>query len=182
MVEGTEAPPRGVWENGDPATLPSFLRSGSLSRERQQSSSDADDDVHLALLGPADMQRSHNGLPYPKLPVLIQSFLEAHDRVSLCDVVDGSDVSDEWGSDHLALDGHADVAWARRKNEAIPVSTRSCFGGGVPTKAVQKRELWQWAVSTKSCRLGWSTPPSRSATHFRLLDSPDPWHEPRECS
>lgn len=139
------------------------------------------DHIRLAL-EPVNLQRSHHGLPYPKLHVLIQSFLEANDRVSLCDVVDGSDVSEEWGSKHLALDGSSDTAWACWKNKLILESTRSCFGGGVPTKSVQKRELWEWAVSTKSHRLGWTTPPSLFATRFRLLGLPDPWLEPRECS
>lgn len=140
------------------------------------------EDSHLAL-EPSSIQRSYHGLPYPKLHVLIQSFLEAHDKNSLVDVVDGSDVSEAWGYENLDLDGSTDVAWAIRKNKEIISSIdTSCLGGEVPTRPVEKRELWKSVVSTKSGRLGWTTPPSLFSTRFRLHGTPDPWLEPRDCS
>ena len=51
-------------------------------------------DVHLPC-EPQNFHPSHNDLPFPKLNILIQSFLETNDRVSLADVVDGSNVSKE---------------------------------------------------------------------------------------
>lgn len=140
------------------------------------------EDIHLTL-EPSSIQKSHHGLPYPKLHVLIQSFLEAHDQTSLVDVVDGSDVSEAWGEENLDLAGPTDVAWALRKNEAIRSSTDTFrFGGGVPTRPVEKRELWRRVVSTKTGRLGWTTPSSLFSTRFRLHGTPDPWLEARDCS
>jgi hypothetical protein len=58
-------------------------------------------------------------LPYPKLDVYIQSLLECHNTVDLCDAVDGSNVSEDWGYNHLDLDDQADLEWLRLKNKAI---------------------------------------------------------------
>jgi hypothetical protein len=70
--------------------------------------------IHLPPLDSQIFERSRpHRLPYPKLHVLIQSFLEANDHVSLADaIIDGSDVSEEWGYQNLDLDGGIDLEWA----------------------------------------------------------------------
>ncbi|PNY18834.1 UDP-glucose 6-dehydrogenase [Tolypocladium capitatum] len=140
-------------------------------------------DVHLRP-EPSSLQRSPNGLPYPKLHVLIQSFLDMNDPVSLCDVVDGSDVSEQWGADNLDLEGYNDSEWATRINRAI----EDCSGGNstwvgfVSTQKVARRDLWLSVVTTKAGRLGWTRPEGLFSTCFRLRGSPDPWLERRPCS
>ncbi|KAK0707152.1 hypothetical protein B0T21DRAFT_298824 [Apiosordaria backusii] len=140
------------------------------------------DDIHLEL-APDKIQRSRYGLPYPKLHVLIQSFLDTKDMVSLADVVDGSDVTDEWGQEHLNLEGETDVKWAAWKNKRIVACTSTILGGGVPSRPFKKRDLWKDVVSTKLGRCGWKRPHTLFKTRFRLIGSIDPWLEPdRICS
>lgn len=141
------------------------------------------DDIHLEL-APDKIERSRLGLPYPKLDVLIQSFLDIKDMVSLADVVDGSDVTDEWGEKHLDLEGETDVEWAAWKNKRIVAATPTCIlGGGVPSRPFNKRDLWKKVVSTKLGRCGWKRPHNLFKTRFRMIGSIDPRLEPnRICS
>lgn len=50
---------------------------------------------------------------------------------ALQDLVDGMDLTEQWGLDHLKLDAENDVAWARRKHEkkraSVPLSFSSCM-------------------------------------------------------
>jgi hypothetical protein len=78
------------------------------------------------------------------LDVLIQSFLETNDHVSLADVIDGSDVSEAWGVKNLDLEGEVDLDWAEWKNRLIlEHAGRASVFGLVPTQHVEKRKLWQ---------------------------------------
>ena len=45
--------------------------------------------------------RSPNGVPYAPLKDVVQSYSDMHDRVSLCDIVDGANLSYRWGQLHL---------------------------------------------------------------------------------
>jgi len=76
------------------------------------------DDIHLSC-EPAHIQRSLNGLPYPRLDVFVQSLLDTYNVVALCDVVDGTHVSFDWGSQHLDLAGTRDVQWAIQTNSKL---------------------------------------------------------------
>ncbi|KAF9733853.1 hypothetical protein PMIN01_08196 [Paraphaeosphaeria minitans] len=60
---------------------------------------------------------SASGVPYPALHILVQSFLDTYDVVSLCDIIDGTDISEEWGNKSLDLSGTNDVQWAGYMNE-----------------------------------------------------------------
>ncbi|KAH9207634.1 hypothetical protein DL95DRAFT_527787 [Leptodontidium sp. 2 PMI_412] len=103
-------------------------------------------DIHLPRK-PQNFQRSHHDLPYPKLNVLIQSFLETNDHVSLADVIDGSDVSEVWGVKNLDLEGEVDLEWAEWKNRLILEHAGRAFVLGlVPIRHVEKLELWQFMV------------------------------------
>ncbi|POR33450.1 Uncharacterized protein TPAR_06371 [Tolypocladium paradoxum] len=144
------------------------------------------DDIHIDCK-PSNFQRSSNGLPYPKLNILIQSFLDASDSLSLCDVVDGSNVSEEWGSDNLNLQGKVDLEWIKKKNEAIKQSrvgqyAKGGLSGGIHVKFSERRVLWESIVRTKGARRGWTQPEETFATRFRLHGSPDPWLQHRQCS
>jgi hypothetical protein len=138
-------------------------------------------DVHLAC-EPSKFQRSLNGLPYPKLDVLAQSFLDTNDRVSLCDLVDGSNVSEEWGVENLELEGLVDLEWAAWKNKLIiEENGGNVLAGLVPIEKIEKRTLWQLVVRNKGARRGWTQPEALFATRFRLHGSPDPLLERRDC-
>ncbi|KAK3080349.1 hypothetical protein LTS18_002237, partial [Coniosporium uncinatum] len=103
-------------------------------------------DIHLSY-EPAHIQRSLNGLPYPRLDVFVQSLLDTYNIVALCDVVDGTDVSLDWGSQHLDLAGTNDVQWAIQTNSRL---RDLCGGNGpaywivmLPTGTVKKSNLWE---------------------------------------
>jgi len=57
--------------------------------------------------------RSQKGIPYPKLDVYIQSLIDTYNMVALHDVIDGSDVSEDWGEKNLELTGTIDVHWIK---------------------------------------------------------------------
>lgn len=127
---------------------------------------------------PANFTRSPRGLPYPKLDVFIQSCLDTCDMLQLCDVIDGTNVSEEWGEKNLDLEGTIDVEWAEEKNK------RGKEFGGKWAHAVfawtgpkEKREMWQSLVRTKKDRLDWTKPKDIFITQYRLIDTPDPWTE-----
>ncbi|KAH6628867.1 hypothetical protein F5144DRAFT_492409 [Chaetomium tenue] len=134
-------------------------------------------DVHL-VCDPANFTRSVRGLPYPKLDVFIQSTLDMYDDLQLVDVVDGTDVSEEWGEEHLDLDGDTDSKWAEDLNKrgAQLAGGRfgaiTCFANDMP---VSKRRLWQEAVRTKERRLDWTKPKEVYVTQYRFRDAPEPW-------
>ncbi|KAF1729533.1 hypothetical protein CRV24_010070 [Beauveria bassiana] len=133
---------------------------------------------------PSNFERSSNGIPYPTLPVLIQSFLDRNDRVSLQDAVDGSNVTEEWGVTNLDLHGYTDTDWAHERNAAISMGQtdgRPIFFGLVSEVPFKRKELWESAVRTKKGRLGWKTPETLFVTRFRLRNSSDPWLGHREC-
>ena len=133
-------------------------------------------DVHIDCV-PSNFTRSPRGLPYPKLEVFIQSCLDTYDKLQLCDVIDGTNVSEEWGEQNLDLDGTNDVEWAKEKNKR-----GKAFGGrwanGLFARDGQKskREMWQSLVRTKEDRLDW-TKPKDIFTQYRVINSPDPWTE-----
>ncbi|KAJ5233019.1 hypothetical protein N7468_005975 [Penicillium chermesinum] len=133
--------------------------------------------VHIPY-GPFSIQRSLNGIPYPTLPVLLQSFLDMNDDVSLCDCVDGSNVSEEWGTRNLQLDGTNDLKWTQTMNVAAAEAARGrgwMFVHYYPTSTISRQEKWESRVRSKKARLGWTTPESLFDTRFRLKGSPDPW-------
>ncbi|TWU72668.1 hypothetical protein ED733_002608 [Metarhizium rileyi] len=128
-------------------------------------------DVHLDCR-PANIVRSLRGLPYPDLKVFAQSCLDRRNVVELCDLIDGTDVSEEWGEENLDLEGTHDVEWAsamRRRTTEWDVEKEGKprpidFW---PTRPKSKRIIWQ--------SLDWSRPPSIFFTQYRVHGSPDPW-------
>jgi hypothetical protein len=63
-----------------------------------------DYDVYISC-EPSNITRSLRGLPYSKLDVFIQSCLDAGNELQLCDVVDGTDLPEEWGGKNLDFEG-----------------------------------------------------------------------------
>lgn len=63
-----------------------------------------------------------SGAPYPNLEVFAQSLLDTQRLVDLTDLVDGMNLTEEWGEQHLDLDKTSDVLYAEKKNEKIRAS------------------------------------------------------------
>jgi hypothetical protein len=126
---------------------------------------------------PSNFERDHTGLPYPRLEVLAQSLLDMNDLVGLTDLVDGMDLSENWGEENLELDGINDIVWAQRKNEVIrasvPTSHGSCLHE-LSEAAISRRETWLHIVRGKVKRIGLELNKELYSTRFRLKDSQDP--------
>ncbi len=60
-------------------------------------------------------------IPYPKLHLFAQSLLERQDFNDLQDLVDGMDLTEEWGENNLNLDGSGEeyMRWVAEKSEKI---------------------------------------------------------------
>jgi hypothetical protein len=72
-----------------------------------------------------NVERSDTSLPYPKLHIYAQSLLDGKNLVDLEDLVDGMNLSMEWGEQNLQLDGNTDVEWARWRIETLGKSGAS---------------------------------------------------------
>ncbi|KAF4950129.1 hypothetical protein FGADI_8398 [Fusarium gaditjirri] len=126
---------------------------------------------------PSNFTRSLRGLPYPKLDVYIQSCLDTGDELQLCDVIDGTDLPEEWGEENLELDGTNDVEWAKEANKRGSDSHDEKFSEW-PTFASNRksrRAMWQSYVRTKKDRLDWTKPSHVFTTQYHIIDTPDSW-------
>lgn len=56
-------------------------------------------------------------LPYPKLPIYAQSLPDTMNFVDLEDLIDGMNLTLDWGMENLDPDGIIDGDWDRRKAE-----------------------------------------------------------------
>ncbi|KAH7174260.1 uncharacterized protein B0J16DRAFT_180863 [Fusarium flagelliforme] len=134
-------------------------------------------DVHIAC-EPANITRSLRGLPYPKMDVFIQSCLDTGNKLQLCDVVDGTDLPEEWGEENLDLEGFNDVDWAKDINKRGREFENGKFSHWAPFARdgqMSRREMWQSMVRTKKDRLDWTKPSDVFITQYRIIGDPDPW-------
>ena len=134
-------------------------------------------DAHIAC-EPENITRSLRGLPCPKLDVFIQSCLDTYNELQLCDVVDGTDLAEEWGEDNLDLEGFNDVEWARDINKRGCEFENGKFTHWAPFARdgrKSRREMWQSMVRTKKDRLDWTKPSDIYVTQYRITGDPDPW-------
>lgn len=142
-------------------------------------------DIHAVLVPSFDahieydsirIRSSNTGLPYPTLPILVQSFIDTHNDVALCDIIDGTNVSEEWGNDNLELDGTNDIEWADAMNERLYKASGddvTALGAAIPTQIVERRSFWQCRVRGKSDRLGWTRPDELFDTRFHMKGAPN---------
>ncbi|KAH7200914.1 hypothetical protein BKA60DRAFT_582231 [Fusarium oxysporum] len=134
-------------------------------------------DVHIAC-EPSNITRSLRGLPYPKLSVFIQSCLDTRNETQLCDVVDGTNLSEQWGEENLELEGFNDVEWAQDINKRGREFENGRFAHWAPfawDAPRSRRDMWQSVVRTKKDRLDWTKPSDVFITQYRIIDDPDPW-------
>lgn len=134
-------------------------------------------------VGKSAVCRSLNGVPYALLESLVQSYLDTYDLVSLCDIVDGANLSHEWGEIHLDLNGTTDVEWAQQRNAELMGGKGkfklSLLGSTFPTARVEKAGLWSKTTREKKARLEQvMLPHDLFITRFMLKGSPsEPWRE-----
>ena len=123
------------------------------------------------------------GLPYPKLETIAQTLLDTYNDVALTDLVDGMDLTEEWGLQHLDLDGTNDLSWTQRKNEkiraSVPFTETSCLLEH-PTAAFSLRDTWEIITRTKESRIGVESPKDAFATRFHSRNQCDPRLLPRK--
>lgn len=117
------------------------------------------------------------GLPYPTLEIFAQSLLDTNNMVSLTDLIDGMDLTDEWGLEFLKLDAENDIAWTRQKNEkiraSVPTTLDSCFLE-LPINTINLKETWHAIVRDKQRRIAAEYAEGYFATRFRGRGSGDP--------
>lgn len=116
-------------------------------------------------------------MPYPKLPEFAQSLIETYNLVDLVDLIDGMNLSNEWGEAHLDLKSAYDTEWWVWKNEQLRKHTPP---GDVPStrvieKFIPKDKLWMDRCSDerKRKRQGIKYNP-RKVTRFRRAGQKDP--------
>ena len=116
------------------------------------------------------------GIPYPKLAIFAQSLLDTVDMVGLSDLIDGMNLTEDWGAENLDLTGTNDVSWALAKNEKIRASVPLTMGSlffEVDEGPLKTKELWEQMVRTKKKRIGQEFGPDH-ITRFRVLGDEDP--------
>jgi len=77
-----------------------------------------------------NFEYSDNGIPYPKLDVFAQSLLDAHNFVDLEDLIDGMNLTAQWGEDYLDLEGCIDQKWRMWRD--------SCIGRGWTEEDIER--------------------------------------------
>jgi hypothetical protein len=126
-------------------------------------------------------ERSRNQLPYPKLKCFAQALLTTQRWPDLVHLVDGMDLTEEWGEENLYLGKPTEIEtkYVVEKNSKI-MSSRDDFPNtqpwaaklGIPTK--ERRPKWQSIVARKKQRIGPYLPHDRYQTQFRRNGSIDP--------
>jgi hypothetical protein len=136
---------------------------------------------------------AQRGIPYPKLHLFAQSLLERQNRSDLQDLVDGMDLTEEWGEENLNFDGRDGyVQWVADKNEkiraALPQRVKDePFNAAMGTVLYELRtglptdfgQVFTHLVRTKEGRIGPEHPPGYFVTKYRAVGSPDPRSEIR---
>ena len=93
------------------------------------------------------------GIPFPTLPVYAQSLLDSLNIVDLEDLIDGMNLTPEWGEEHLDLEGTPDTQWGRWKADLV--SGGKATEDNVPRwcfKPPLRRELWMKKTSSEAKR------------------------------
>ncbi|GAA89191.1 similar to An12g05550 [Aspergillus luchuensis IFO 4308] len=110
---------------------------------------------------PENIEWSLGGLPYPKLSVYVQSAIDSKSLLDLEELIDGMDLSEEWGHKTLDLEGQTDTQWLEDRAQAFRddgVDEMFIFVDPTP---VSRREIWLDAVSEiwiqgpKECPQAW---------------------------
>ncbi len=122
------------------------------------------------------LEHSKNQIPYPKLHVFAQSLLDTRNFVDLDDLIDGMDLTLEWGEANLLLDGNIDAEWGRWR--ALTLLEREATADDIPmwcSNPPSRRRIWEEKVSdqAKRDRQGWKHE-ARFKTRFWKYGQKDP--------
>ncbi|KAI1089610.1 hypothetical protein F5B19DRAFT_466452 [Rostrohypoxylon terebratum] len=126
---------------------------------------------------PSNFERSKHNIPFPKLDCYAQSLLDTQRYLDLTNLIDGMDLSEEWGEEHLDLDKPGELEYAKEKNEKI-ASSLAEHPNSRPSRLretpMDLRQKWQTIIRTKQKRIGLEVPGHLYNTRFRTKGSPDP--------
>ncbi|KAK2756974.1 hypothetical protein FQN54_004942 [Arachnomyces sp. PD_36] len=128
---------------------------------------------HIACL-PSNIEWSKGALPYPKLPEYVQSLIDTNDLGNLDDLVDGMDLSEEWGQTNLNLEGHTDTKWAKDTIDAHRADGVEEMFIFIDPDPIPRRQIWQKCIRNKQRRMGWKYSPEIYSSRFRRHGSKDP--------
>lgn len=171
--------------------MPNFC---SLVHTYPRFRSTAEDCTHLSFtilpssedfLGPFDdtlIERSPNNIPYPKLEVYAQNLVSIQKWDHLTALVDGMDLTLEWGQEHLRLgpSSEEELEYARLKAEKFKESmirlgrSSTSFRGGLAIDGFDKDRWWSRIVGRKRERIDIACDTANWKTKFRRNGSGDP--------
>lgn len=114
------------------------------------------------------------GLPYPKLEGYAQSLIDTKNELDLKDLIDGQDLSLEWGEKNLDLDGYTDSEWAKKYVDDLIEDGVDEMFIFIDPKPISRRSLWKEFVENKQKRMGWKYSSETHATRWRRHGSEDP--------
>lgn len=80
--------------------------------------------------GPSELERSQWNSPFPKLELFAQSLLDTQRSLDLVNLINGMDLSEEWGEEHLDLDKPGELEYAKEKQETRCCSWRDSRASG----------------------------------------------------
>lgn len=129
------------------------------------------------------IERSANNIPYPKLEVFAQNLVTTQKWDHLTALVDGMDLSLEWGEENLRLAtlSEEEVQYIKTKIEKYAESMirlgrdNPYWNGGLKTEGLDKDRRWATIVGRKQERsAGCHYNADNWKTRFRRKDSGDP--------
>ncbi len=121
-----------------------------------------------------NVEKSKGGLPYPSLISFAQNLLDTQNDVDLEDLMDGMNLSEEWGEEHLELDKDIDVLWARRQLAMYDNAGVDEMFVNLDIEPRKRRVDWQRVSRNKEARIGFKKSKDIYATRFRRHGSKDP--------
>ena len=133
---------------------------------------------------PENVEISPMGLPFPTLPAYAQSLLDGGNAVDLEDLIDGMNLTLEWGEENLDLEGTVDADWIWWKHNLAHDRKLEDVRDEKPpwySSPDSRRDVWvkQTSLEAKKARQTWKYEPGRE-TRFRKAGSKDPRLQSKE--
>lgn len=133
-------------------------------------------------------------VPYPKLDILVQCFVDTQNFLDLEDIIDAMDLDEEWGKANLDFSKPQQeyISWATAKNvkilAALPAKYREDWwatrfgntGFELGEEVVDFREVFTEKVRNKPLRIGQEFPLGVMITKYWLARGGDPRLQSRD--
>jgi len=129
--------------------------------------------AHITFMS-GSVEKSKGNLPYPSLIFFAQSLLDTQNTVDLEDLIDGMNLSEEWGEEHLDLDKDIDVQWARSQLAMYKNAGVDEMFVNLDVEPRKRTVDWQRMSRNKEARIGFKKSKELYATRFRRHGSKDP--------